>query len=349
MKSIRKAVASACLALLLAGTASAQDYFPNYERVRPLGMGGAFTAVADSEDAAFYNPAGLNNLAEGRVTVLNPTVEFSKTAIDTINDYNDVDTDNEVQIADFLKKHIGEPTHFRFQWTPGYARKNFALYALANANVDARVRDRANPVADVVGVGDAGGQISGAYGFNNGMVQVGATLRVIHRWSVARSFTARDFLDNTFSFDNEAKTGTGVGGDLGVIVHLPYRFSPAIGIAVKDVASPKIGEALKNKQDVRFGVSAKQAFNIGTLRVAADVRRIGQNEDFWKKVYLGAEFAFPKYLSLRTGLYQGYLSAGASLDLWILKVAYATYAAEVGAFPGQVADRRHTAQFELGF
>ena len=340
------------LALFLvcvAGIASAQDYFPNYERIRPLGMGGAFTAVSDSEDAAFYNPAGLNNLTAGRVTIFNPMVEGSKTAADAITDFNDVNTDNEIQIADFLKKHIGEPTHFRVQLTPGYARKNFAIYGLANANLDARIRDRANPMADIVAVGDAGGQLSFAYGFKEGMVQVGGTARLIHRWSIDKAYSPRDFLDNTFSFDNEAKTGTGLGGDLGVIVHLPTRFSPSVGLVVKDVASPKIGEALKNKQDIRFGVAAKQAFEIGTLIVAADVRRIGQNEDFWKKVYLGAEFAFPKFVSLRTGLYQGYWSAGASLDLHILKLAYATYAAEVGAFPGQVADRRHTVQMELGF
>jgi hypothetical protein len=68
-----------------------------------------------------------------------------------------------------------------------------------------------------------------------------------------------------------------------------------------------------------------------------------------KKVYLGGEFSFKKFLSLRAGLYQGYLTAGATLDLWILHLSYATYAAEVGMFPGQVSDRRHTAQLAFEF
>jgi hypothetical protein len=347
MKSFRILLALSLSAV--ASVASAANYFPNYERIRPLGMGGAFTALSDSEDAAFYNPAGLNNLESGRVTIFDPAVEVSRDAISALRDFGDVDTDNEVRIADFLKAHIGENEHFRFMWTPGYARKNLAFYGLANANLDSRIRDRANPVADIVAVGDAGGQLSGAYGFRDGMVQVGATLRVIRRWSIDNAYTPRDFLDNTFAFDDEAKTGTGVGGDLGVIVHLPYRFKPSVALAVKDVASPKIGDAVKNRQDIRFGAAAKEVFEFGTLRVAADVRRIGENEDFWKKVHLGAEFAFPKYASVRTGLYQGYWSAGATLDLRILKLAYATYAAEMGAIPGQAADRRHTAQLELGF
>lgn len=151
----KTAILLGCI-ILAASTATAQDYFPNYERVRVLGMGGAFTAVADSEDAAFYNPAGLNNLSSGKVTVLDPTLELSQGTYDIYKEYGDVNTDNEAQISDFLKKHTGETSHFRFMLTPGYARKNFAFFMLGNASVENRIRNQVNPVADLVGVGDAG-------------------------------------------------------------------------------------------------------------------------------------------------------------------------------------------------
>ena len=337
-----------CVAYSVPG-AHATDYFPNYERIRVLGMGGAFTALSDTPDAPFYNPAGLNSLTGGTVTIFDPMFEVSKDAIDGYRDFDSVNTDNEVEISNFLKKHVGTPEHFRFMLTPGYAGKNFALYLLTNASVDARVRNQANPVVDVLGVGDVGGQVSGAYGFKEGMYQVGATLRVIHRWSVDRSYTSRDLLDNNFSMDNDALTGTGVSGDVGAIVTFPVAMSPSIGLVVRDIGSPSIGEAVKNRQDIRLGFGARHDFDFGKLKLAADVRRIGYGEDFWKKVYLGGEFSFKKFLSLRAGLYQGYLTAGATLDLWILHLSYATYAAEVGAFPGQVADRRHTAQLAFEF
>lgn len=337
-----------CVAYSVPG-AHAADYFPNYERIRVLGMGGAFTALADTPDAPFYNPAGLNSLSVGTVTILDPMVEVSKDALDGYRDFDGVNTDNEVEISNFLKKHVGSPEHFRFMLTPGYARKNFALYLLANASVDARVRNQADPIVDVLGVGDVGGQVSGAYGFKEGMFQVGGTVRVIHRWSVDRSYTARDLLDNNFSMDNDALTGTGVSGDVGAIVTFPVAMSPSIGLVVKDIGSPSIGEAVKNRQDIRLGFGARRDLGFGKLKLAADVRRIGYGEDFWKKVYLGGEFSFKKFLSLRAGLYQGYLTAGATLDLWILHLSYATYAAEMGMFPGQVADRRHTAQLSLEY
>jgi hypothetical protein len=333
--------------------AAETDYFPNYERVRVLGMGGAFTAVADSEDAAFYNPAGLNNLTAGKVTIFDPTIELSREIYDIYKDYDDVNTDNEAQISDFLKKHVGETSHFRFMLTPGYACKNFAFYVLGNGSLEARIRNQADPVADVVAVGDAGGQISGAYAFLNGMIQVGATGRVTKRWSVIKTYTTRALLDNTFSLEDDALKGTGVAFDAGVIVKIPYQalgFEPSAGLVVKDIGSPGFGDAVGNKQDVRFGLGAKRDFDLGRLTLAADVRRIGHGgEDFSKKIYVGGEFAFKKILALRAGLYQGYLSAGAALDLWILQVSYATYAAEMGAFAGQADDRRHTVQLSFAF
>ena len=37
---------------------------------RPLGMGGAFTAVADNADAPFWNPAGLGEIGQSQITAM---------------------------------------------------------------------------------------------------------------------------------------------------------------------------------------------------------------------------------------------------------------------------------------
>jgi len=73
------------------------------------------------------------------------------------------------------------------------------------------------------------------------------------------------------------------------------------------------------------------------------------DDDFYKRVYFGAEAKLWKRFALRGGFYQGYPSYGASLDLWALKLDYASYAEELGAYAGQTSDRRHVVQVTLGW
>src|SRR3989338_7925440 len=73
------------------GKAPAEELPLFYQGLRPLGMGGAFTAVADDENAIFYNPAGMNNIEGfGGVEILNPFVEVSRETIDFFKDLQDV-------------------------------------------------------------------------------------------------------------------------------------------------------------------------------------------------------------------------------------------------------------------
>jgi hypothetical protein len=68
------------------------------------------------------------------------------------------------------------------------------------------------------------------------------------------------------------------------------------------------------------------------------------------KIHLGVEVALP-LISIRAGINQGYYTAGAGLDLGLIRADVATYGVELGEYPGQQEDRRYVAQvtFELGF
>lgn len=60
ISSIKKvAVLFSALALFSPQLAAAESYQGFHRGVRPLGMGGAFTAVADDHNAIYYNTAGL--------------------------------------------------------------------------------------------------------------------------------------------------------------------------------------------------------------------------------------------------------------------------------------------------
>jgi hypothetical protein len=65
---MKRAILAAGVAILLAGTAGA-NFLEVEVGARPMGMGGAFVAVADDVTALHWNPAGLAGLGDGTVQV----------------------------------------------------------------------------------------------------------------------------------------------------------------------------------------------------------------------------------------------------------------------------------------
>ena len=80
----------------------AKEYPTLYRGPRPLAMGGAFTAVADDENALFYNPAGIAEISTLRAGIFNPLFEVSQDGMDFVNDAMDTDFDNVDDAVDFL-------------------------------------------------------------------------------------------------------------------------------------------------------------------------------------------------------------------------------------------------------
>ena len=75
----------------------------------------------------------------------------------------------------------------------------------------------------------------------------------------------------------------------------------------------------------------------------------GSDQSFGKRVNIGAEVVFFERLFLRTGLHQGYWTAGIGMNIWILRINYAYYTEELGAYAGQFADKRHVLEVVLGW
>jgi len=83
MKYIFKRMAIAAVVLLFAATQAQANGFQLPEQgVRAMGMGNAFTAVADDASAMWYNPAGIaflkgGNLMLGAIGIVVPKVDFT--------------------------------------------------------------------------------------------------------------------------------------------------------------------------------------------------------------------------------------------------------------------------------
>ena len=350
-----------CLYALLILFSSVRPLFaeelPTLHRgIRPLGMGGAFITLSDDENAMFYNPAGLNDIEGfGGVEILNPLVEVSKSSLDLYKDLADIDQDNTSEVTDLLNRFIGEHQHARGSIFPNVVFHNFGIGVLGQATFDAEIRNRANPVVTVDAKVDLGLLASAAYAFYDKTFQIGVTGKYIQRRGVVDTFTVVDIASDNFDpLEDVDESKNDFAFDLGAKVNIDMPvINPTLAIVLQNITDLDFDQLGELPQQLNVGVAINPDLWILHTTFALEVdditKEVGTDDDMYKRVHLGAELRFPAILAVRAGFNQGYWTAGATVDFWILKIAYASYAEEVGAVAGQREDRRHVAQVVLGF
>lgn len=360
----RGIVGFAIVALIVFGTGydiMAKQYPRLYKGVRPLGMGDAFTAVADDENALFYNPAGLSRLSTFQIGIFNPLIEVSKKSIEFVQDAQDANLDDTGEVADLLRKYVGEHMHLRVGLFPhvgfNVASAGVMIGGLGQGTLDASIRNPVWPEANVDAVIDYG--VLGGFGLKLPLtgLHAGVALKFLQRESLSEIYTATDIADPNFedTLEDDLHSGSGFSADLGVIYELGFVpvFDTNVALVVQNVPEMDMGDARDINTQANLGLSIEKSFSAFGLVGALDYKdltgAIEEDDDISKRIHIGAELRFLKMLAVRAGLNQGYLSAGATLDLWVLRFDFATYSEEVGAYAGQREDRRYVGQVTIGW
>ena len=344
-------------------------------RVRNLGMGNVGVSLRGTHDASpFYNPAGLNDLEEGKFTFLDLTAEISKGAVDLlfdtkdfVNEVDDASTGAERTAAldSFAQERIGEFNRFRLAVTLlSYARRNFAAGILLDERFDLSVRDQSFYThVDFRNLGDVGAYVSGAYGFWDKLLQLGVSLRPTVRFSLDEADQNVTFADVTsenasgdpvivdqFKKIKDRRFDIGVDVGLKSNLALPVLkdlkvyeiLKPQVGFSWNDMGSPRFGAAPGNLQTMNIGFSVHPDIGKFKNTFAFDVRELNKERNALAKLHFGAETIFDWVvdLGLRAGVNQGYFTAGATVDLRYFKVEGAYYQEEVGRRTRQDGDTR---------
>ncbi|MGH7274217.1 MAG: hypothetical protein ACREIQ_07170 [Nitrospiria bacterium] len=330
--------------------------FPTlYRGVRPLGMGGAFITLSDDENAIFYNPAGLNDVkGYGRLEILNPIAEATKESIGLYRDIKDLDGSDIAAVTDFLNEHMGEFEHIRAALLPNVYFHNFELAILAQGTMNLQIKNPANPEVVTDAITDLGPGVGMAAGFWGRMLQVGASAKWIQRQGVNETFTADEIAAGNFDPLDNLERENDWSLDVGAKLNLPSLLKPTAAVVVQNITDLDFGNLGKIPQQINAGIAINPSI-IGLISTSWVVevddltQQVDAEEDFYKRVHLGTELRFPKILSLRGGVNQGYFTAGLTLSYWILRLDGAIYTEEVGTYAGQVDDQRYAAQISVGF
>jgi len=329
-----------------------------YRGIRPLGMGDAFTAVSDDENGLFYNPAGLKlESAKKGVEVFNPLIEISQDSLDLASDFSDLNKNSSAEVGAFLNKRIGEHHHLRARLFPHVFVPPFAIGILAQGTGDIEIRNPVFPEVEVDLRTDIGLVVGGALDFGRGLLG-GMTVKYIQREGIVKTYTAVDISNDNFDPQDDLNDSSDFSFDLGGMAHLSEwtpleKWDPTVGVVLQNITNLDFKENGIYPTQLNLGAAIHPEIGFVKATVALDLvdvtTRLGTDNDFGKRTHLGAEFKFPKVLSLRVGVNQGYFTGGVTFDFWIVKLDVATFAEELGAVVGQREDRRTLVQLSLGF
>ncbi|MBF0360783.1 MAG: hypothetical protein HQK49_07220 [Oligoflexia bacterium] len=326
---------------------------------RGLLMGDAYTAIADDEYTLFYNPAALGRHSGLSVFVINPDASVTN-ALSEKSRFENFPQNDPVAIADRM---MGLPLHLHLGGTPGVKIQNVGLNLFAAVNTDIELRNAIHPSLDVDYHYDRGFIIGYAATFGGGKVRgskrkkaktaghktsIGLAVKNMNRQGVNDSYDLfglrlLNIISNQKSSDITAirkelgySKGSGWGVDTGVeYTYFTNRSRFTVGGSILDMGGTKFvkdeGTNLVPKQEmnVNIGSAFSQDFTIVDYTIAFDLHPINRAVDYRRMVHFGVELGIP-FLSIMFGWNGGYVSYGAALEIWPIKVIAGFYSIELG-------------------
>jgi hypothetical protein len=317
-------------------------------------MGGAFTAVANDENAVFYNPAGYALVKDDVVSVfsLGMKINVDNSALKL---YSALLSGVDVTASGNLDAYLSDTTVAPGLTGPIYLSRvgdnfGFAFYDAVSVVMDTRP-GALLPYASLFACADLG--FVGGYGTSLGFlpgVYAGANIKVLLRSKSFVEGTVLDVIDqmsdgSTIPFSK----AVGFGGDLGMLYFPSPRLS--VGLCVKDFFGTRFStwETLNNstpfgrsliKPRAALGIAVYPAVTGGAantfrnLIIALDYSDLFDYTSVFSNIKLGVSFETLKIITVRSGIDGGYPTFGLGFDLNVIQLQTAYFVDEMGAYTG---------------
>jgi hypothetical protein len=345
---------------------------------RVMGMGGAFTALADDYNALYYNPGGLARLEKAE---FNFQIDAGLTP-PLVNFYNSISADtansgsssNVASITQLLQSNFGQHYSARAGVGATYVRTGFGI-GIQPVDLTAEMDVNANAGAAVglEAFQDSLVQFGLAWNALGKALSFGIAPKAVYRGFIEKEVLALDLAtSSTILKASDATEGLTVDADVGVMYTIPvpenFFAKPTIALVVRNIVDEGFNTNfhLYNANSVSITNSdgyMGRRIDIGTRfelpefwafkpRVMADARDIGYRyASFDKVLHFGGELPWKVNEHIqgayRVGMSEGYLTAGLSFYLSIFQFDIATYSEEIGTSNAPDQSRRYLAQFSF--
>lgn len=336
----------------------ANEYQVLYRGPRAQAMGGAFVAVADDDQALFYNPAGLAGIKQTSFHLLDVNVETNEKLL--LNALGIVF--GGASPMNLLSSTIGQQLHARATAVTSFTRPNFSVAYIYDINATVITQNVAMPRVLLMNQWTHG--IQAGTGFTvlkwakkRGQLRLGAAAKVLWRRGGLRERGFTEFLNIALTSSYlDSLTGAWSGPAFGVDAGLQavHEFKKGIGLraglAFTDIGNTTFPSSLADPIQGNLSAGIAGVLQVKGIDVilSYDVRNILQSGDWRKKNHLGLQVGVP-FLQLYGGINQVSYTYGFGLDLWLVKITGLSYQEELGASPWQISDRRYMLQASVKF
>lgn len=339
---------------------------------RALLMGDAYTAIADDEYTLFYNPAALGRNKGVSLTPLNVSIGGTNALGDT-DRFKDFPKKDPAGIADRI---LNYPVSLNVSTFPGLKLAQFGFNLFASSKTSLILRNAIHPSLAVDYRYDRGFVAGFAYNMGAGAsssrvkksakskitggkrVSIGVGLKHMNRQGLADEFDlfgtkliskintgkADDIqaLKDALGYSEGKAWGVDLGGE---VAYSAGSSLLTAGVAILDVGDTRFtktkGTGTIPKQDmvVNSGVAFQQDLGFIDYTLSMDFKPVTSTMAFARKFHFGTELSFP-LLTFHGGWSEGYLSYGATMKFWPIKLTAGFYGVEVGSnFKEQEAKR----------
>lgn len=354
------------IACLLCGFSEAKILRLPYEGTRPLGMGNAFIALADDSNVLWYNPAALTKVQGPRFHVLDLTV-----GADGMNSFNRMtDAALKGKYDNLLRS---DTQYVKAGVRPVFLMPyfGFGIYDQVTSYTDLNNLSSLDATVDLFTAND----IVATAGFGipaTKYFSVGFAVKAIQRSAVDGTLTGQNLIDQAGttqgdflaavhnSLDNLQSIGWAVGLNVGVLGEIPLATkSPRVRLAatIEDVGQTtfqSFGSSTNKPPPLKPSYNFGSAFTYTLAKdlvwnFTADLRNTFDSINFAKIFHFGTEIRHKRF-GIRAGIYQGYLSYGASLEFPShTRLHFASVETELGDGFRQRGFRSYLLQLQIGF
>jgi hypothetical protein len=313
-------------------------------------------AVADDEEAIFYNPAGLAGIQKMQFTYLGIDLGVSSDVITSATTATSAFSDLS---ADTVNQFMGKDLYVKGTVAPTLVAPNFGFALLMDGEAALLAKNQALPRITLGYQTTNGVQV--AYGVtiggarhrrgSRGELRVGIAGKLLWRRGGYHTMSLMEVMNlGTSSFrDMAGNFGRAIGADLGTqyVFRANSRLTLAGGLVYTDIGDTTFGEhADALKGNLSAGVAATYELRGAKLILAADQRHITDETDWRKKMHVGVTAKLP-LLELHGGVSQASLTYGATVDLWLFRLTGLSYVEELGSFAFQDPMRRWVLRMAL--